>query len=130
MCWADGSTTTITKEDLSQKGYSDFSTEHPIDPQVRTTGHCLAWQHQEFHPSMRFVLSLPFGGRCSHSSSPLRWLHAGTSSAVPEEVKICNFPLLLLIKCQHSGNLQELLFPLSPLGPRKALLFFPCSQFT
>ena len=70
---------------------------------------------------MIFVLSLPFGGRCSHSFSPRGWLHVGMSSAVPEEVRICNFPLLLLIKCQHSGDLQECLFPLLPLGPKKAL---------
>ena len=70
---------------------------------------------------MIFVLSLPFGGRCSHSFSPRGWLHVGMSSAVPEEVRICNFPLLLLIKYQHSGDLQECLFPLLPLGPKKAL---------
>jgi len=99
-------------------------------PPGKDNGTLFGLAASEIQPSMIFVLFLPFGGRCSHSSSPLGWLCAGTSSAVPEEVQICNFPLLLLIKCQHSGDLQGCLFPLSPLGPKKTLFFIPCSEFT
>lgn len=62
------------------------------------------------------------------------WSHSSpgmvSSSAVPQQVKICNFPLLQLIKCQHFDNLQESLLPLAPLAPKKSLPFNPCLGFT